>query len=180
MISKKEFEKMADYFRQKYFDNIPKIPYKVVADTNINKGVDASFVIEQNEDYDEDNDELLNSPEYSKRVEFADGFGFDYGNPSWIDPLNHPKMYIEIRRSLLSDELKLVGVLLHELTHYWCWYCGYDHTDGSKQFEDKLKELKLPSNWEHAGFIKDKKKWVDIFDYSTMKDYFDDFVQNGR
>ena len=180
MISKQEFNKMADYFRKKYFDNIPKIPYKVLADTNFNKGVEANFVLEPNDDYDENEDELLDSPEYKQtRVDLAEGFGFEYGNPSWVDPLNHPDVYIEVRSSLLMDELRLVGVLLHELTHYWCWYCGYDHSDGTLQFEDKLKELKLPSNCEHSGFVKEKKKWVDTFDYSTMKSYYDDFVQNG-
>ncbi len=175
MITKKEFEQMTDFFRRTYFDGIPSIPCKLLAKSNFEKGVDANFIIEQNEDYDESQDELLDSPEYRTRVDIAEGFGFEYGHYSWEDPLNHPNLYIEVQADLKTDPLKLVGVLLHELTHYWCWYCGYEHADGAKEFEAKLKELGLPSNWEHSSFIKEKKQWVDSFDYTTMQKYYDAF-----
>ncbi len=175
MITKKEFDQMTSFFLKTYFDSIPLIPCKLVAKKNFEKGVTANFVLEQNEDYDMDDDDLLHSPEYGKRVNISEGFGFDYGAQSWEDPLNHPKVYIEVTTGLKEEPLRLVGTLLHELTHYWCWYCGYDHSDGTKQFENKLKELGLPSNWEHSTFIKSEKKWIDSFDYTTMQKYYDAF-----
>ena len=177
-ISVEDFEKMTDFFRQKYFDNIPAIPCYLAKDRFFEKGVDASFYITQNDNYDEDEDDLLNSYEYSQtRVDLADGFGFEYGDPSWTDPLNKPKLSIVIKESLLAEPLRFVGTLLHELTHYWCWFCGYEHSDGKPQFEGKLKELGLPSNWEHR-FIKSTKQWVDDFDYSKVQPYYDDFLQH--
>ena len=178
-MTRQEFEKMTDYFRQKYFDNIPKIPYHLVKKTNLGKNADASFVLRQNDDYDIRYDTVINCPEYNKRVDIMEGFGFNYGHESWTDPLNHPSMYIEVKHALLRDPLRLVGVIMHELTHYWCWYCGYEHSDGSIEFERKLKELGLPSNWTHVGYKKEEKKWIDIFDYTTMKKYYDDYLVNA-
>ena len=67
-----------------------------------------------------------------------------------------------------------VGELLHELTHYYCWYLGYDYHDGDKQFEDKFKEFGFPSNFDRR-FEKSTRSWVDDYDYGCLKKYLEEF-----
>lgn len=165
---------MFDYFRHRYFDNIPAIPCSFESERNFRKGEDGYFGVEMNENYDEEKDELLDSPEYNKRFEIEEGFGIDYGRASWTDPLNHPNLFIKVSMKHKDEPLQILGILLHELTHYWCWYCGYDYGDGNREFENKLKELGLPSNLDY-GFQKENRKWVDVYDYSNLQHYYDEF-----
>ncbi len=180
MITKKEFADMTDYFRKKYFDNIPAIPcYLEDIKSTTGEVLDGRFVVEQNRDYVEEDDELLHNYEYSQYVEVAEGLVCELGTPSWTDPLNHPTLYIVISKSLRTSPMRLVGTLLHELAHYWCWYCGYDYHDGNRDYENKLKSLGLPSNWDHK-FNKEIKMWEDDFDYSKMESYYNDFLKHRK
>lgn len=174
-LTTKELQKMAKYFLKKYFDNIPYIPCKFLPKSKFEDGCTAYFIIQESDDYDSGEDELYNTGEYSSHyVEIDDGIGFTCGGGSFADPLNHPDLAIALSNELRTDVNKCVGVLLHELVHYYCWYIGYDHSDGSHAFENKLAELGLPSNYENM-FNKETKEWEDIFDYSKMQNYYNEY-----
>ncbi|MBR4314827.1 MAG: hypothetical protein IKP66_07960 [Lachnospiraceae bacterium] len=178
-ITDKELESMMTFFRKKYFDGIPNIMcYFAPQEFFDDETTEACFGLEQNENYSITEDELYDSYGYSHHYEIEEGFGFDYGTPSWTDPLNKPTPYIAIVESLRNNDPRhLIGTLLHELAHYWCWYCGYDHSDGSEQYERKLKEMGIPSNFERR-FNKDTKQWEDAFDYEKMEDYYFDYLSS--
>lgn len=180
MITKEEFKQMSDYFRKKYFDNIPAIPCYLASPAEFDEEkFDGRFVVQQSKDYDEDKDELMRTSGYAKRLELEDsGIGCEWGTPSWTDPLNHPDVHIVVNESLSADPMRLTGTLLHELTHYWCWYCGYGYHDGEEDYERKLKELGFPSNWDHT-FNKEKRTWEDAFDYEILRPVYDDFKANA-
>ena len=64
---------------------------------------------------------------------------------------------IIINTSNCIDPLIFNMTLIHELTHCALWWQGYDYMDGQKDFENKLKELKLSSNWDITWTGPDKK-----------------------
>ena len=172
-MTNKDLNLIADYFRKKYFDSIPHIDCYLVDETAFEIGSIGSFVLSKSDEYDEENDICLNDAGYNNRIEITEGLGFEYGPESWTDVLNKPDTTIVVLEDLESEPLVLIGTLLHELTHYWCWYCGYDHEDGAAQFERKLKELELPSNLEHI-FNRNTKEWEDSFEYEKLEKYYDE------
>lgn len=136
------------------------------------------FCMEEGEDYDSEADELIDAPEYKLRDDASlDGMIHHIREytPSWTDALNKPKLRIEINCKLQRDPLKVTGILLHELAHYYCWHCGYDFEDSSRFFDDLTAKLGLPSNYRNRRFDKDRGEWEDTFDYSAMEQHYKRF-----
>lgn len=50
----------------------------------------------------------------------------------------------------------LNDTLIHELTHYYLWFMGYDSEDDSKDFIDKLNELGVSNNYDLRYDIRDE------------------------
>ena len=154
-----ELEKMTRFFLKKIFQGIPYVPTFFGSEDRLDNKLGMT-AFSKNDDYEEE--------DYTSK-EIAPGV-FDYGSyePSYLDADNHPYIEIIISESLKDDMNKLTGVLLHELCHYYCWYCGYEHRDGSSQFEGKLKEYGLPS-CSCYRYDKTLKKHVTTFDFTTME-----------
>lgn len=60
---------------------------------------------------------------------------------------------IYINTTICSTIEQFNSTLIHELTHYALWWQGRDYRDGEKDFESKLKELGLTSNFD--------SEWID-------------------
>ena len=185
-MTNKQLQDMSDFFIRTHF----KIPTIKTRFSKLNPNTLGTFVMTENDSFDlkEEDPELFgqieNAPEYRTRSCRENGFGFDIlPDPVWTDPLNKPHLDIYINTCIqkknktlpYSNDQMIAGVLLHELTHYYCWYCGYDHHDGSREFEKKLLELGLPSNYYDQEYNKTAGGWYDAFDYSTMQRYLDEF-----
>ncbi len=56
--------------------------------------------------------------------------------------------HIVLNESLLKTEDEITQTLIHELLHFSLWWQGYDSNDGSPDFENRLKELGLPSDYD--------------------------------
>ncbi len=184
-MTAKELQKMSDFFIRELFFGIPKIECRFVRYEK-NSTQMGAFHIRANDNLDNSESEeleeiLKNAPEYKIRhvqSEERIGFGIDIErDPMWTDPLFKPLLFIEINNRLRKEDLLAVGTLLHELTHYYCWYCGYDHHDGSNDFERELDERGLPSNFDRAFLYGD---WQDSFDYSSMQKYLDMFQKSRK
>ena len=172
---------MADFFLKKLFYGIPSISCEFSELPKDNLGY---FCLERNDDYDlRDEDELLadyveNAPEYKMKSFWRNGFGIDIvREPSWTDPLNRPEQYILISEKIRRKIYVVTGTLLHELTHYDCWHCGYDHKDGMDQFEAELKRRGLPSCFDREF---KNGKWVDSYDYNKIKIYYDIYKEYSK
>lgn len=77
---------------------------------------------------------------------------------------------IEINERFRHNPLKLNDVLLHELTHYKCWFTGLDHKDGTKDFEEELKKFHITSNYV-LHYKKDGKTYDDNYHLPWMEKY---------
>ena len=176
VTNNKELKELAEYLLKKYFNNIPLIPIKFCPKAKFKETELGRMVMCENDNYTEENDELLNEPEYKgDNIELVKGvYYYENTEPSWSDPLNNPKIIIQINNICKNDMLLLFGVLLHELCHYYCWYVGYDFRDGTKDFEEILHKMDLPSNSEHKYNHK-KHKWEDDSDYTKIKKYYTDY-----
>lgn len=175
----KEVRKMAGFFLKEFFDNIPmlRIEYDAICD-EMNQGICGCFGLHENEEYDLDKEDpemaelLRNSSEYKVRYREYGGIGYTSSyDPEYTDVLHKPEPYIILNETIKRNKKMITSVLLHELVHYWCWYLGYDHHDGDKQFENKIKELGLRSNFSNATFR--DGEWQDDFDYDTVQKYID-------
>jgi hypothetical protein len=163
---------MADFFLDRLFDRIPSIK---CCFQPLEEGSYGLFSLIENEDAKEESvdpetiEMLRKSPEY--RVDYYDFGRFGYQSehtPIYTDPLMHPKSSIIINQAIQRNRLKTVAALLHELTHYWAWYLGFEYEDGSKDFEDKLRMLDLPSSYSHKFT---SKGWVADYDYTKVQRY---------
>ena len=56
---------------------------------------------------------------------------------------------IAVNRTMCKSILDIDAVLIHELCHYSLWWQGLEYHDGEVDFERKLKELGLNSNYRH-------------------------------
>ena len=183
-VTQKQLNNMRDYFLKTLFYGIPAIPCWFESREEMGSG-DGLFRIEANDDYEYD-EELENAPEHKSRYHGQGGIGYTYDpNPAWTDPLANPELSIAIANKLHKNPLRTLAVLLHELTHYYCWYTGLDHKDGSRDFEDKLKELGLPNNFDDYIWNKEEGVWEDTFDYESVRKYYDEWkgqyvVRRGR
>ena len=180
-INKKELPDFAKFLLKKYFDSIPYIPCRYVSHNRFDPGTSAQFLMDQGDNYNMEDDELYNAEGYRGGHIDLDGdmlIGVDVESKSWTDPANHPKLRIEVSDELWNLPLYLTGSLLHELAHYWCWHTGREYHDGNDDFEAKLKELGLPSNYDRK-FNKKTKQWEDDFDYEKVAHYYDEFRASG-
>lgn len=176
-MTKVELQKLSDYFVKRFF-GIPKI---TVGYSDLEEGTIGNFILSENDDFDikEEDPEyaklLEEAPEYRDRTFSVEGLTVNgRKKQSFTDPACRPNFSICISNAIKKDELVVVGTLLHELTHYYCWYLGYDYSDGDRQFEKKLKEFGFPSNFDRK-FNKETKEWEDDFNYRVLKKYLDDF-----
>lgn len=92
---------------------------------------------------------------------------------TWAEPSNNPYHKIVIREILrfimTKEQLHIfLSVLLHELVHYYCWYCGYGWRDGSADFEKVCRNLDIPTNYPPYCILKDGK-YTDTYDYRKME-----------
>ena len=176
-MKNEELQSISDFFLKKLFYGIPSIPCRFA---DIDEDTSGCFCLEENENchIDEElEEELEKAPEYKvQNIRDEDtGFGIDIIEEHiWTDPLKKPILYININSNIRRRKMTVIGVLLHELTHYYCWYCGYDRFDGSPQFESELKKRNLPSNGDS---VFKNGQWKDTFNYSTMSVYYDMYKQ---
>lgn len=170
MMTTKALEGMTRFYLKELFYGIPEIPVEITSD--LDSGIMGQFVLDEGDDYDRDNDELMNAPEYRSRYKpLWDGFGGvelqrEY---SYMDPLNHPKAYIQLNKKIIRDIRKTVAVLLHELLHYCYWYIGREYHDYSKDFHEKCLEMELPNNYTDYVWI--DNEWRDSYDYTKIDKY---------
>lgn len=177
-MTKQELQKISDFFLKRFFGGIPKIAAKY-GDTE--EGILGNFFIEANNEYDIEEEDptyaqlLEEAPEYKTRDYEKENLTISgITTPSYTDPACHPILSIVISNTIKKNELIVVGTLLHELTHYYCWYLGFDYHDGNRQFEMKLREFGFPSNFDR-NFNKETKEWNDTFNYSCLQKYLDEF-----
>lgn len=162
-------EDMARFFLKELFYNIPYIPVTYSSDIEGSMG---QFGLKEADDYDPDEDELMQAYEYrwTYKPLWDELGGVDIGTDvSWMDPLNHPTAKIQINRNLKKDLRKLTSVLIHELLHYYLWYIGWEYHDNSKDFLDKCKEMELPTNY--TDWVYKDGRWVDMYDYKKADKY---------
>ncbi len=170
-VDEDELISMSKVFLKKVFCAIPYVNTRFASPDEM-EGRLGLTKFSANEDYTEEKDALYNTNEYRlKGRSMATGL-YDYQDyePSCLDPENKPEIEILISTDLKDDTNKLVGVLLHELCHYYCWYTGLENSDGSPQFERKLKELGIPSR-NDVHYDKVLKKHVSTFDFESMEKY---------
>ena len=177
-MTKTELQKLSNYFLKRFFGGIPKVN---TVFEELEEDEFGNFVLEANDDFDLSEEDpvyaklLEEAPEYRNRDFVQDNLTITRHNtPSFTDPACHPNIVIRISDSIKRKDLVVVGTLLHELTHYYCWYLGFDYHDGNRQFEMKLREFGFPSNFDR-NFNKETKEWNDAFDYSCLKKYLDEF-----
>lgn len=152
-MTNEQLQKISDLMIKEVFDSIPKIP---CCFETLKSGTEGCFRLAENDEDDlkKEDPELFemieNAPEYRIRhIALDDTIGIDlFKEMPWTDPMRHPNISINVNSSLKKDIRRVVAALMHELTHYWCWYVGHDFGDGNKQFEKKLKELDLPSCYD--------------------------------
>lgn len=178
-----ELQELGNHFLKKYFSGIPSVPIyfddlERFMEDSYTDGDIAVTHYSMNPDYIEEADELYGQDEYAdKYLDLGGNIGISLqDNKSWLDPLNRPDICIVLDNSLKNNDLMVVGTLLHELTHYYCWHVGLEHDDGSKEFEKELSKRGYPSNFDRT-FDKVNKKWEDAFDYSKLQGYLDSYVQ---
>jgi len=166
-----ELKKMAQFYLNKLFYGIPEIPVHFASMTSTELG---DFEVRPGESYDSDDDLMYNTPGY-RNISLNFGYGIHYyeSGKSWSDPLNKPKLCIKISDRIKWDKLKVVGILLHELLHYFCWHYGYDYDDSSEDFIRLAKQLNLPFV---ENVIWDGEKFIDAFNYEEMKPYYNMFA----
>lgn len=168
-VREKVLQDMAKVFLKELFYNIPYVPVHL---TELEDGYNGVFCIDRGPDYIQDEDELINAPEYKRKYKLLwDGLcGVDMGgDESYMDPLNHPDVYIKISCRITADIRKTVSVLLHELLHYFYWYTGREYHDDDREFLDKCKEMGVPTNY--TDFEWNGSKWVDTYDYTQIDKY---------
>ena len=177
-MTKTELQKLSDYFLKRFFGGIPKVN---TVFGNLDEDEFGNFILESNDDFDLEEEDpvyaelLKEAPEYRNRVFIQENLTItSHTTPSFTDPACRPKIVIRISNIIKRNDLLVVGTLLHELTHYYCWYLGFDYHDGNRQFEEKLKEFGFPSNFDRK-FNKETKEWNDSFDYNCLKGYLEEF-----
>lgn len=178
-MNQNELEELAKYFLLRYFGGIPIIPINFCPKRCFNKTELGRMIISESDSYNEAEDDLINEPEYKgENIPIIGDVTYYYNRePSWSDPLNHPDLSILINNECKKDNLLLIGVVLHELCHYYCWYLGYGYHDGDSDFERILKEMNLPSNLEHK-YNKEKQQWEDDSDYTKLEKYYQEYLNH--
>ncbi len=146
-ISVEMLEFMAGFYLILMFDNIPMIP---VSFKELSGGDLGVFILEKADDYNADTDELL--VKYEDRSRYKPLWGELGGvelckELSYQDPLNHPKLQIEISTKCAKSMRKCVSVLLHELLHYYLWYIGWDWHDDDSTFDREARKRGLATNY---------------------------------
>ena len=166
---------MTSYFLKTQFDGIPSVPARFVPDNDID-GALGGFFMGPATDYEESKDELFNSPGYRTRWNLLfDNMGYsEIEEESWKDPINHPRIEIQISNTLRHDALLTTAALLHELTHYWCWYMGYDYSDESYAFNAECMKRGIPANY--YGNSLTEGCWEGIFDFSRMAVHIEAYI----
>lgn len=125
------------------------------------------FLLKRSSKYLESKDPVAGKAGYIPRHYFLCGGlidSYQYDIEPWEDPLNHPKPEIIISDALadFNHMLSLTGTLLHELTHYYCWYIGLDYKDEDKDFHNRLLRMGLPTNWSSMNESK-VKEYLQLF-----------------
>ncbi len=174
---KTTIEEMAKVYLEELFCGIPMIPVEIESDMEC--CTLGQFVLDAGEEYDLNKDELISAPEYRYRYKTLwDGLGgMELGREySYMDPLNHPKVYIQINKKIIKDIRKTTAVLLHELIHYYYWYIGREYQDDSREFIDKCIEMDVPTNY--TDYVWDGHQWKDIFDYTKVEKYIQLYISH--
>ena len=140
MISQKEANDRARFFYKHLF------------------GMDLIYpvVILSNDEFEEIMEiESLETQIFQKRTTDVNGmfrhaeFGSGFADEATI--------YINKKRCYSKN--KFNSTLIHELAHCALWWQGLEFDDGQPDFERKLQELGLPSNWNH-NYVKRNSKIV--------------------
>ncbi len=165
-VTQTELEKMANFYRKELFYGIPEIDVLLVGNT---PGV---FILEKADSYIEAEDGLTNEYLYRPRYKYLGNGVGTYLNEtySWEDPENNPVKRIGIKESYKSDIRRLTASLLHELAHYYLWYCGYEYGDEDRDFLNLCKKMGLPTNYDFC-WDKSENKWVHTYDFSLIDRY---------
>lgn len=174
-MTTKILRELTAYFLKEYFDGIPEIPVSFASNMDLD-GAAGVFCMRPGEEYDVDNDELIDCPSYKVRhVSLVNNTGYWVVNEeSWRDPLNHPDICIRINRKYQKHFEYIAGTLLHELMHYYCWYMGYDYRDRDYEFNRRCIDRGIPTNFYDYEFT--GECWRDTFDYSTIRKYTEGFI----
>ena len=170
---------MSTFFIANLYDNIPSIPVSFAPHCKL-EGALGEFTMDPAKDYLKSKDELFNSPGYRIRWQpLLDNTGYDdIEEESWKDPLNHPITEIKVSDILKDYPLIATAVLLHELTHYWSWYMGYEYQDTDYAFNAECIRRGLPTNFYENVFI--DGSWSDTYDYSQMSVYIDAYIRYAK
>ena len=174
MIDELMLKEMTKFYLKELFYNIPEIPVHI--EDELDGESLGQFILDEGEDYDPEEDELMNAFEYRSRYrQLWNGFGgVELARErSYMDPLNHPETFIQINRKLTKDLRKTTAVLLHELLHYAYWYMGREFHDDSRDFLDKCLEMRLPTNY--TDFKWTNRGWKNTYDYSKVDKYIEMF-----
>ena len=131
MISQKEATSRAKFFYKAIFGMNLIYPVKILKDSEIEE-----IMRIRAED----------SQIFSKRLTSVHGYFWHVEDEGVGDP---EEAEIIINRKRCNDVNKFNSTLIHELTHCALWWQGYEYDDGEYDFEKKLTELGLPSNYSH-------------------------------
>ena len=179
-MKQQDLQDMSAFFRKKYFDGIPEIDCKFKP---LGKGMYGCFCLNENKSRELDKEdpdlakEVRNSPEYRSTYYDLGGIGYQGGcTPAFTDPLMNPGRTIYINHNLRTNRQKTTAILLHELARYWAWYLGYEYRDGDAEFEQKIREMGLPSMCDRT-FI--NGEWRDEYDYNQIERYLRMFDSEG-
>ncbi len=167
-ITQTELRSMAKFYRKKLFYGLPEIDVFLTGEA---AGV---FILEKPDSYMEKDDSLIDEYLYRPRYKYyGNGVGAYLNEAySWEDPENNPVKRIEIKKEYSRDIRKLTACLLHELAHYYLWYCGYEYGDENSDFLKLCKKMGLPTNYDFK-WDKSENKWVHTYDYSQIDKYIE-------
>lgn len=87
---------------------------------------------------------------------------------------------IYINTSVCNTIEQFNSTLIHELTHYALWWQGLEYRDGEKDFERKLKELGLTSNYDSTWVDgKRVRKVGDLDKINSYEEAYQEFVNKA-
>ena len=103
----------------------------------------------------------LNIPvKFNNRLKSVSG-RFRFKRKNFEPVLENRPMDIQLAPQIVKNHDEMVGVLKHELCHWYCFISGLDYGDGDKDFEMELKKAGTFSTYfgyndkERSSFIQD-------------------------
>lgn len=106
-------------------------------------------------------------------------FSHDYDSEgeNIIDDYKGTTGTISINDCYRNNPLRLNNILLHELTHYKCWFTGLEHRDGDRDFEKELEKYHIISNYV-IHYKKDGKTYDKDYHLPWMQKYEDSYQEH--